>query len=164
MDEVIKKVSSYDLLNSLIPGAALVYFMKVFGYLDYVVEDAFYLVVFAYALGLVASRIGSLILEPIAIKRGLFQHDYVSFMQAETDDDRLTNLVTISNMYRTLAGALIMLAVLALGSLVPMDSRLWLYIGYGVACFLLLFCGWVKQERYVARRVELRRKDADDNR
>ena len=67
MDEIIKKVSAYDLLNSLIPGGALVYFLKLLGYTDITVDTAVLLLVLAYILGLVGSRVGSIILEPISI-------------------------------------------------------------------------------------------------
>ena len=163
MDEIIKKISAYDLLNTLVPGAALVFFLRVFGYLEFGEDDALFLVVLAYILGTIASRIGSLILEPLAIKRDWFERDYASYIKAQKDDDRLLTLTAIANMYRTLAGSLIVLAILALGSLVPDGYRLWLYIGYGVAIFLLFFCGWVKQERYVQRRVDIRRKEANDD-
>lgn len=164
MDEVINKISAYDLLNALIPGGALTLSLKFFGYLDIDATNALYLLVLAYILGLVGSRVGSLVLEPIAKNQNWVKRDYENYTKAQKDDDRLLNLTTIANMYRTLAGSIVVLAVLALGSLVPIDYRHWLYIGYGIACFLLFFCGWVKQERYVARRVDINRKDADDNR
>lgn len=164
MDEVIKKASAYDLLNALIPGGALAFSLKFFGYLDIDATNALHLLALAYILGLVGSRVGSLVLEPIARNRNWIKRDYESYIKAQKDDDRLLTLTTIANMYRTLAGSIVVLAVLALGSLVSIDYRHWLYIGYGIACFLLFFCGWVKQERYVARRVDINRKDTDDNR
>ena len=164
MDEVIKKVSAYDQLNALIPGSALALSLKYFGYLDIDATNAPHLLVLAYILGLVGSRVGSLVLEPIANHRNWIKRDYESYIKAQRDDDRLSTLTTIANMYRTLTGSTVVLAVLALGSLVPNDYRRWLYIGYGIVCFLLFFCGWIKQERYVARRVNLNRKDADVNR
>lgn len=163
MDEILKKISAYDLLNTLIPGAALVFFLRVFGYLDFKAEDVLFLVVLAYILGVVASRVGSLILEPIALRFDWFEHDYTGFVEAQKEDDRLLTLTTIANMYRTLAGLMTVLAVLALGSLVPEVFRLWLYTGYGVSAFLLFLCGWVKQERYVHRRLDICRKEANDN-
>mgnify|MGYP000845001221 FL=1 len=164
MDEIIKKVSAYDLLNSLIPGGALVYFLKLLGYIDISADNAIFLVVLAYILGLVGSRVGSIILEPIAIKCGWVRRDYEGYVKAQKSDERIMPLTTISNMYRSIAGSLIVLALLALGTLVPEAFRCWLLVVYGIACFALFFKSWLKQEGYVARRVEINRKDANDNR
>lgn len=71
MDKIIEKVSAYDLLNALIPGGALVYSMKLLGYLDIDEAGALYLVILAYVLGLVGSRIGSLILEPMGDRKSV---------------------------------------------------------------------------------------------
>lgn len=53
MDEIIKKVSAYDLLNSLIPGGALVFFLKLLGYIDISSDNAIFLIVLVYILGLI---------------------------------------------------------------------------------------------------------------
>lgn len=163
MDEILKKISAYDLLNTMIPGAALVFFLKVYGYFDFEAGDALFLVILAYILGVIASRVGSLILESIALKFDWFERDYAGYIQVEQDDDRLLTLTTIANMYRTLAGSVVVLAVLALGSLVPDAFRTWLYIIYSAASFLLFLLGWIKQEHYVQRRLAIRRKEVDDD-
>lgn len=161
MDEIIKKVSAYDLLNALIPGGALVYSMKLLGYLDIDEAGALYLVILAYVLGLVGSRIGSLILEPVGLKFGWINREYETFVKARKDDVELDRIATVANMYRTLAGSMIVLAVLALGVLVPGAQRCLLYVGYGVSCFLLFLFGWIKQESYVSQRVNIGQKNED---
>lgn len=164
MDEIIKKISAYDVFNSLIPGGALVYFLNLLGYINISANNVVFLIVLAYFLGLAGSRIGSIILEPIAIKRGWIRRDYEGYVKAQKSDERIMPLTTISNMYRSIAGSLIVLALLALGTLVPEVFRRWLIVVYGIACFALFFKSWLKQEDYVARRMEINRKDADGNR
>ena len=140
MSELIEKVSAYDLLNSLIPGGILVYFMGVLGYLDISSTNAFFLCVFAYVLGVVGS-----------------------YISAEKNDEKLSALTTVSNMYRSLAGSLVVLALLSLGSLIPEIHRCWLLLIYGVLCFVLFLASWLKQERYIAKRITINKGGLDDN-
>ena len=164
MDEIIKKVAAYDLMNALIPGAVLVFFLKVFNYLELEDCDAFFLGVLSYLLGLVASRVGSLIIEPIAKKVGWIQHDYEHYVKAEKHDNKIIRLTTVPNMYRTLTGSVVVLAIIALGSLVPAGCRFLLYVFYGITCFIIFLSGWIKQEYYVLQRVNLYRKGTNDGR
>lgn len=163
MSELIEKVSAYDLLNSLIPGGVLVYFMGVLGYLDISSTNAFFLCAFAYVLGVVGSRVGSSILEPLAIKSKKIRHDYGAYISAEKNDEKLSALTTVSNMYRSLAGSLVVLALLSLGSLIPEIHRCWLLLIYGVLCFVLFLASWLKQERYIAKRITINKGGLDDN-
>ena len=163
MDEMLRKISSYDFLNSLIPGAALMFFLEEFELVSFGQINAFVLVALAYILGIIASRVGSLVLEPLAIRLGLISRDYRLYVSAEKVDGKLPGLVAISNMYRSLAGALIVLAVLAGGSLVAAELRGFFHVGFGFICFLLLFFGWIKQERYVFKRMDLNAGKAKDN-
>ena len=163
MDEIAKKVSAYNLMNALIPGGALVYSLEAFGYLNLKEINVLCLVPMAFILGLIGSRIGSLILESIAIKLKLIERDYERYTQAQATDDRLFTLTTVSNMYRTLAGSTLVLAILALGKLFPESFRPWIVAGLGVAVFLLFILSWIKQERYVSQRVHLYGKDGHVN-
>ena len=160
LDEVIKKISAYDLLNTLIPGGLLVLALDWMGYIDIDGIHAVFLIVLSYVVGLIASRIGSLVLEPLAKKCKLLRRtDYSDFINAEKNDDRIISFVAISNMYRTLAGAFVVFGMLALGTLLPEDFRTILLITYGFIGFILFFCGWVKQDRYISKRVEIGKDD-----
>ena len=163
MSELIEKVSAYDLLNSLIPGGVLVYFMGLLGYFDISNVSIFFLCIFAYVLGVVGSRVGSNVLEPIAIKFKKIHHDYGAYISAQKSDEKLTALTAISNMYRSLAGSLVVLALLFLGSFVPVMYRCELSIVYGVLCFALFYASWLKQERYIAKRIEIDKGDSGVN-
>ncbi len=162
MSELIQKISAYDLVNTLVPGGMLVYAMRPLGYLGPESTDVFVEVVLAYLLGLVGSRVGSLILEPLAIKFGLIWRDYPAYVAAQKSDKGLVALTTIANMYRALAGSMLVLAVLALGTLVPAAYHVWLLVGYGIAYFALLLLAWLKQDGYVKKRIELCREDNEN--
>lgn len=163
MGELIEKISAYDLINSLIPGGILCYFMGLLGYFDISNTNIFFLCILSYVLGVVGSRVGSNILEYLAIKSKKVQHNYEAYISAQREDEKLAALTAVSNMYRSLAGSLIVLGLLALGSLVPEMYRCWLFIVYGVMCFTLFAASWIKQERYITKRIEIDRRDANDN-
>lgn len=163
MNELIEKISAYDLLNSLIPGGALVYFMGLLGYFDISNVNIFFLCIFAYILGVVGSRVGSIILEPVAIRFKKIHHDYGAYTSAQRSDEKLATLTAISNMYRSLAGSLVVLVLLFLGSFVPVMYRCELLIAYGILCFVLFLASWIKQERYIAERIRIDGGDFDDN-
>lgn len=163
MSELIEKISAYDLLNSLIPGGILVYFMGPLGYFDISNTNIFFLCILAYVLGVVGSRVGSIILEPLAIKFRKIQHNYDSYVLTQKNDEKLTALTAVSNMYRSLAGSLLVLGLLSLGALVPEIYYCWLFVAYGVMCFILFIASWIKQERYIAKRIEIDGGDSDDD-
>lgn len=159
MNEIIQKISAYDLMNTLVPGCLLTYSLRLLGFLDLGSTDVLAEVVLAYLLGLVGSRVGSIVLEPLAVKFKCIRHDYSAYVIAQRRDERVTSLTTVANMYRSLAGSMLVLAVLALGNLVPASYRTWLYLGYGISCFILMLLAWLKQEGYVEKRIELYRKE-----
>lgn len=164
MSELVEKISAYDLLNALIPGGILVYFMGLLGYFDISNTNIFFLCILAYVLGVVGSRVGSNILEPLAIKSRKIQHKYEAYMSAQKNDEKLAALTAVSNMYRSLAGSLVVLGLLSLGTLVPEMYHCWLLVMYGIMSFVLFVASWIKQERYIAKRIEIGEGDSyDDN-
>ena len=163
MDEMIKKLSAYDLINILIPGWALAFTLKPCGYADITDDNLVSMIVISFILGVIASRVGSLVIEPIAIKFKLVRHDYEHYARAQAADDKLGTLTSVSNMYRMLAGAVVVLAVLALCASVLDEHRNCIYVCLGMASFLLFSAGWVKRERYVAHRVQIFGKDENVN-
>lgn len=102
MDIFFEKISSYNILNYLIPGAVLETFVRfLFGF-TLAPEDIIPSLVFFYFLGLVASRFGSLFLEPVLKFLNLVPpHNYHGFLKAAKKDPKLEVLSEANNMYRT---------------------------------------------------------------
>ena len=103
MKEVFDKISPYDILNNILPGSALIIiFDRCFKEYSFgsaqVIENVF----LYYLAGLLASRVGSLIVEPRLKVWGVIQYSpYNEFIQAERIDEKVATLSTINNMYRT---------------------------------------------------------------
>ncbi len=100
---VLGKISNYNILNNLIPGAILcVVFKYLVGY-DFMNVGILELIVIFYFAGMINSRIGSLVLEPLLKKiKWVTFRDHHSFVEAEQKDKKLNSLVEVNNMYRSI--------------------------------------------------------------
>jgi hypothetical protein len=115
MNELLAKVSSYNLFNYLLPGVILAVLAR--DVLHYpvaslgVITEAFV----CYFLGLVVSRFGSLIIEPV-LKRTSFVRfaNYKDFVAASAKDANLALLSEANNMYRTMCSLFCLVILLKL--------------------------------------------------
>lgn len=155
MDELIKKISAYDLFNNLIPGVITALFFDRYVFAGGLFElNVAVVLVVCYVLGVLGSRVGSLLLEPLMVKFGLIKRDYPDFIRAQKADQRIDTLVTIANMYRALAGSVVLSCSAFLYSRVLVSWRP-AFIAVAVALtFILLLAAWCKQDHYVTQRVE----------
>jgi hypothetical protein len=103
MSEFIKLLSTYNLFNYLFPGYVFIFYINLFT--NYAIPKSNILTEFflAYFLGLVISRIGSLIIKPILDKFNFIEYaDYEKFVKASKLDSKIDLLLEVNNMYRTL--------------------------------------------------------------
>lgn len=158
MNELLKQISSYNLFNYLFPGAALCILMdKLFEY-SLIVENLFAAFFFYYFVGLVVSRIGSLVVEPTLQKLG-FVHfrPYPVFVTATKVDGKLDTLVEINNVYRSMIAlpicALLFHAGIILADALNLHTTIRgfvLIVSIG-ALFILSF---KKQTGYICERID----------
>lgn len=159
MSELLSKISSYNVFNYLLPGIVFVaisstwvnYGIEVSGTNIFVAAFVFYFV------GLVISRIGSLVVEPL-LKwvRFLEFEDYKNFVEASRKDPKIEILSEANNVYRTMCALLISLLVFRLYPLVEhaipfLQGRgVYVLIGSLLALFL---ASYRKQTSYVVKRI-----------
>lgn len=101
MDELVKKIDSYHLFNYLVPGVVatecILWLLNV--KVDLNVFSGFFIF---YFVGLVISRIGSIIVEPILRTLGVIKFKpYAEYLKASKKDDRLELMSQENNAYRT---------------------------------------------------------------
>lgn len=158
MGDVLSKISSYNVLNFLLSGI-------VFGTLasdilqrPLVHRDALRDAFLYYFLGLVVSRVGSLIVEPILrSKASLKFADYEDFVKASRKDPKLEVLLEINNMYRTLVSAFSLLLLLALYVRIERALpfiRAWDSVLAAVLILVIFLFSYRKQTSYISRRVK----------
>ena len=158
MEKCIDKLSSYNILNNILPGVAFCYLCNKlwqFNIVHYsLVENLF---VF-YFIGMIISRIGSLFVEPICKKLKIIIHyPYDCYMSASKKDDTILVLSETNNTYRSIVALCIALIHVKLFLL--LEKMLWFsYISNWViifCVFIIFVLSYRKQTKYIHNRIEI---------
>lgn len=157
MNELLAKLSSYNLFNYLLPGVLFAVLTSETTPVRLVQKDIVTGVFVYYFIGLVVSRFGSLVLEPI-MKKFSFVHfaKYSDFVSAATKDPKIEILSEVNNTYRTFSSLFILLILLNL--YVRFQARFdWLQrwqlpMALIALLFLFLF-SYRKQTTYIKNRI-----------
>lgn len=167
MKDLLDKLSSYNVFNYLFPGVVVAALGTTVSSFKLLIDDIVVGVFVYYFYGLVVSRIGSLILEPVLRRLKIIRlAPYADFVAASSVDEKLETLSEQNNVYRTLSSAFLCLVGLVVADWLlarfPSFSTYGLQIG--VLLLLALFIwSYRKQTQYVAERVDtiLRSKSTD---
>jgi len=158
MSEILDKISSYNIFNYLLPGALFVSLSKQISDRNFVQEDVFVALFTYYFIGLVISRIGSLLLEPLLKKvKFVVFSNYGSYLAALEKDPKINELSESNNMYRTLCSLfLFLLGLMLFDQVVANFPIIEEYISiFGTLLLLILFLfSYRKQTSYINKRVE----------
>lgn len=162
MNELLSKLSSYNIFNYLLPGAVFSILAERIALLespDQIVEQ----LVWYYFLGMVISRLGSIVVEPI-LKRVKFvtYSNYDDYLTACKSDGKLETMVEVSNTYRTVATAFFTLLVgllyVSASAWIGIDGMLQAKIAISLV-FVLFLLSFRKQVGFVVERVEHCKKE-----
>lgn len=158
MEKLIEKLDSYNILNNLLPGIVLEYLFENMLNVKLVdgsiVENLF---VF-YFLGMVVSRIGSVVVEPLCKKIKWVKYaSYGEYLKASKKDVKIDLLSEINNTYRTILTVCLIL-LLAKGFLFIVSkigiSRYCMQFIVIIGLIMLFAVAYKKQTNYVANRVK----------
>ena len=114
MNDLLSKISSYNLLNHLLPGALFGYWIESRYSLNSSTDIITKIFIY-YFLGIIIGRIGSLAIFPIlkCLKIIKFE-DYGAYIEASKADKTIQVLSETNNQYRTLISLLIIISFLEL--------------------------------------------------
>ena len=163
MKEIINKLSSYNIFNYLLPGTVFVGLTKAFTSFSFAQDDLLIALFLYHFIGLIISRIGSLIVEPFLRWTRFIQFaDYEDYVEASKSDSTIEILSEQNNMYRTLCCLPIILIILKvcekiLEGLQWSDGRVGFILFLGL--LVLLFFAYRKQTQYVVKRINLAAKE-----
>ena len=162
MKTVIEKLSSYNIFNYLLPGVLFAGLGEQITSFSLVHKDWIIGMFIYYLTGLIISRIGSLILEPLLKKIKFVRFaDYKDYLEAVEVDSKIEVLSEQNNMYRTLSSLVIVLVSLKifdeLKHLWSMSDDAMVFIILAVLLLMFLF-SYRKQTQYVAKRVRNAKK------
>ncbi len=159
METLLDRLSSYNLLNNLLPGVLYLVLIDVLKIVD-IDESNLYLMLFGgYFTGMVISRIGSVLIEPWFKWWNIVRYaKYEDFLNAEARDTKISTLLSESNMFRSFVAMFLLLLVLFLGCLSP-SVKEWLRTPCAIIIILVLLLilfivSYRKQSSYIRKRVE----------
>lgn len=163
MNGIFDKISSYNILNYLLPGTLFAVMCDAYSSYSFVQDDIFVGVFAYYFIGLVISRVGSLVIEPLLKKVGFLKFaDYDKFLAASKVDQKLDELSEANNMYRTLCSLFVFvlgfLIFDAIAGTVPYMRDVAPYVVAVILLVLFVF-SYRKQTRYIVERVNRTRHD-----
>ena len=108
MNALLEKVSSYNIFNYLFPGIVFAVVADTLTTFSFIQEDIILGLFLYYFIGLVISRLGSIVIEPFLKRINFLQHaDYTNFIDASKTDNKIELFSEINNMYRTLSSLLL---------------------------------------------------------
>ena len=171
--QLVEKISSYNIVNNLYPGILFVYVLKIMFGTNLLSNNWVENLIVFYFVGMVLSRIGSIIIEPVMKKIKIIKYaPYQDYVKASSIDPLVDTLSETNNTYRTLLSTFICVFMYKLGASINeiclkneitflQENRDWILL----ALLILLFVfSYVKQTSYVRKRVEsvLKRKNIDN--
>jgi len=113
MKDLFDKISSYNIFNYLLPGVLFVVIARQYLGWNFVQNDPLTAGFVYYFIGLIISRFGSIVIEPILKKTKFLQYaEYTKYLSAVKTDDKIEILLEVNNTYRTLATLVFLLFVL----------------------------------------------------
>ena len=142
MKELLAKLSSYSIFNYLFPGVLFAVIGDRLTSITLLVDDIILGIFVYYFFGLVISRIGSLLIEPLLKKTRILQFaPYADFVQASKIDVQIELLSETNNMYRTLISVFVCLILLYAFELIRAEwpDYLEFYFAIGVDLLVALF-------------------------
>lgn len=158
MKEILEKISSYNLFNYLLPGTLFAIILDKFTNYSLVQENLIVGAFMYYFIGLIISRFGSLIIEPLLKKMSFLKFaDYKDFISASKKDAKIELFSEINNMYRTLTAMLILILTLRLYEF--LDSKLpalkdWNLFILIVLLLIMFLYSYRKQTQYITKRIK----------
>ena len=158
MKDILEKISSYNLFNYLLPGVLFVVVLEKFTTYSFVQENLIIGAFVYYFAGLVISRFGSLIVEPLLRKISFLKFaDYEDFVLVSKDNAKIEILSETNNMYRTFTTMFLFLALAKVYEFIeyklPMIKNWSPYILILMLLLVFLY-SYRKQTQYITKRIK----------
>lgn len=162
MEKILSSIPVYNLLTNLIPGTVLAALLKfcvdgcdIFA----LTNNIWILAVVLYFLGIINSRISSLVFEPVLKKLKIVKYaSHKDFTDAELKDTsgKLTQLSRMNNEYRSYLSVFAIVLILKLIFLFSnaktfvIENVCWIILGIGLLLFIF---SYRKQVSYITSRI-----------
>ena len=162
MKEFLDKISSYHFFNYLLPGILFAYILVNTTTYSFIQNNLIVGAFVYYFIGLVISRFGSLIIEPILKKLSLLKFaSYSDFVSASKKDPKLETLSETNNMYRTICSMFILILLLLAYQFVELKFPVigqWNLFILVVLLLVIFISSYKKQTEYITKRIKANNK------
>ena len=115
MENFFEKVSNYQFLNNILPGTIFVSILN--NYMGIIIKaDNFLVSLFIYYfVGLIISRFGSIVIEPILRKIKFVNHQpYSKYIFASLKDKKINQLMELNNLFRSMMAMFCLLGLVTI--------------------------------------------------
>lgn len=158
MSELLNKISSYNIFNYLLPGVIFCLLVTETTSRTLIQQDIIVAPFFYYFVGLIISRVGSIVIEPLFTKTKIIEREpYEDYLRAREKDPSIEILSEQNNMYRTIAATflcmLIFYGVNAIMKWTPLTEPE-KHIIYSVLLLIIFSYSYRKQTSYIVRRIK----------
>lgn len=159
LSSILSKISSYNILNYMIPGAVGLFFIdKVLEYTTIETWPAYIICIAVYFMGLVFNRFGSVVIEPwYKCWKIVIYTSYADFVKAERKDERLSTLSEVNNSYKTYTAEFFMLFITCMVYDLFSGTNLlcdWVRLLFLFALYVLFSFSYHKQAAYIGKRTK----------
>lgn len=158
MKELLDKISGYSIINNLIPGAVLCFFINDYLKLRIIKDEVFVNICLFYFIGIIISRVGSIIVEKVCEESKLIQKkDYGQFIEAEKNDEKLKTIAEICDLYRSIVALSIILmigVIIAYFKVNYSSEKTIILLVIFVLLLVLMVSAYRKQTGYVVDRIK----------
>jgi hypothetical protein len=157
MNELLDKISSYNVFNYMFPGVVLAVLASTIIGRPLVQHDLVTGAFLYYFLGMAVSRFGSLIIEPLLKGLGFVKFaNYKDFVVVSQKDAKLEVLSEVNNTYRTLTALFSLLLLLKL--YVKLEAKFpvlkaWDATILAVLLLVMFLASYRKQTSYITKRI-----------
>ena len=156
MDKFLAQLSSYNILNNLLPGSIFCFVLKFLFNIHLMASDLIEDLFLYYFCGIVISRVGSILVEPILKKIRFIKFiDYKTFLNASKIDPKIEVLSETNNMYRTFIALFVLVAIVGVYNYFSdIYIQLKEYLPVAIIAFLLILftISYKKQVSYITKR------------
>lgn len=158
MNELLNKLSEYHFVQSLVPGMIFTYCSKSFYEVNFLTDKPVYDFIVILIIGLIISRIGSIIVEPMLRKTKILNFcKYSNYIEASQKDSIIKNLSETNNLYRVIIATFLVLLVEKLYIFLAEKFTWlndWFYLIISVLLIVLFIFSYRKQTNYIKQRVD----------
>lgn len=159
MDIIFKKISSYQIVNYLLPGICFVWLSDILSLVKFnlstytIIEKLF----IYYFIGMIISRIGSIFIEKFLIYiKFIVYADYQKYIIAEKQDHKISTLLELNNNYRSFTSMMLIIILFFVYNYINQITYNNIFI-FILLCFIfiLFLMSYKKQTTYIKERVDL---------